>query len=366
MSKEGDSKDNATEAANQTVLATDSLVVASELVPVAISAMGKNASRSFLSFFVDHIRNRNTREAYLRAANRFFGWCDLRGLKFEQVQSFHVSAYIEDLSLSLASPSVKQNLAALRMLFDWLMVRQVCSENPCHAVRGPRLRVDTGKTPVLDEAEAKLLLNSIGGTDVVSLRDRALIALMIYSFARISAALSMDIKDYSPRGRRMWIQLKEKGGRQHAMPCHHKLEEYVDAYLELANITDDGPLFRSAKGRTGVLTENRLRRTNAFDAVRRRARQAGILTPICPHTFRATGITNYLTNAGRPHMRMLAQRSFTTVATSRFHSMRLSVFRSERVADQSSASTKSKSGCIASQLSAKRSTASGDRTMGQP
>jgi integrase len=81
------------------------------------------------------------------------------------------------------------------------------------------------------------------------------------------------------------------------MPCHHKLEEYIDAYLREANIAD-GPLFRSAKGRTGVLTENRLRRTNAFDAVRRRARQAGILTPICPHTFRATGITNYLTNSG--------------------------------------------------------------------
>ena len=298
MGKEGDSENELVEAENQTeVVANDGFGVPGDLVPVAVSEMGKVASRSFLSFFVDHIRNRNTREAYLRAANRFFDWCGLRGLKFEQIQSFHVSAYIEELSSTLAIASVKQNLAALRMLFDWLMVRQICSENPCHAVRGPRLRVETGKTPVLDEAEAKLLLNSIQGTDIVSLRDRALIALMIYSFARITAALSMDVKDYSPRGRRMWIQLKEKGGRQHSMPCHHKLEEYLDAYLGAAGITE-GPLFRSAKGRTGVLTENRLRRTNAFDAVRRRAQQAGILTPIGPHTFRATGITNYLTNSG--------------------------------------------------------------------
>ncbi|HBE67544.1 MAG TPA: integrase [Planctomycetaceae bacterium] len=272
------------------------------LVPTIVADLGDDASRSFLSFFVDHIRNRNTRDAYFRAANRFFDWCELRGMSLSDVQSFHVSGYIEELGQSLAIASVKQNLAALRMLFDWLMIRQVCSENPCNAVRGPKLKVTTGKTPVLDEADAKLLLESINGEDVVSQRDRALIALMIYSFARISAALSMDVKDYMPRGqRRMWIQLKEKGGRQHAMPCHHKLEEYLDAYIQAAGISDQkhGPLFRSAKGRTGVLTENRLRRGNAFDAIRRRARQAGIATQICPHTFRATGITNYLTNSGQ-------------------------------------------------------------------
>lgn len=98
----------------------------------------------------------------------------------------------------------------------------------------------------------------------------------------------------------MWIQLKEKGGRQHAMPCHHKLEEYLNAYVTAAGIQDQksGPLFRSARGRTGRLTENRFRRGNAYDEIRRPARQAGIATEICPHTSRATGITNYLTNSG--------------------------------------------------------------------
>ncbi len=301
MSKKGEQEFEGVDEEKQTaVVAVDSGFAGAEFVPVMISKLGDDATRSFLSFFVDHIRNRNTREAYLRAANRFFDWCELRGLQFVDVKSFHVSAYIEELGQSLAIASVKQNLAALRMLFDWLMIRHLCSENPCHAVRGPKLKVTTGKTPALDEADAKLLLNSITGTDLVSLRDRAIIALMIYSFARISAALSMDVKDYSARGRRMWIQLKEKGGRQHAMPCHHKLEEYLDAYVRAAGITDqkNGPLFRSAKGRTGVLTENRLRRGNAYDAIRRRANQAGIATDVCPHTFRATGITNYLTNSG--------------------------------------------------------------------
>ncbi|MDB4614558.1 site-specific integrase [bacterium] len=301
MNTKGDLEFEIVEDEKQTAVVVGSGDFAgAEFVPVMISKLGDDATRSFLSFFVDHIRNRNTREAYMRAANRFFDWCDLRGLQFRDVQSFHVSAYIEELGQSLAIATVKQNLAALRMLFDWLMIRQVCSHNPCHAVRGPKLKVTTGKTPALDEADAKLLLNSITGTDLVSLRDRALIALMIYSFARVSAALSMDVKDYSARGRRMWIQLKEKGGRQHAMPCHHKLEEFLDAYVNAAGIQDQkaGPLFRSARGRTGKLTENRLRRTNAYDAVKRRALQAGISAEICPHSFRATGITNYLTNSG--------------------------------------------------------------------
>lgn len=98
----------------------------------------------------------------------------------------------------------------------------------------------------------------------------------------------------------MWIQLKEKGGRQHAMPCHHKLEEYLDAYLTAAGIQHrkSGQLFRSAQGRTGVLTEKRLRPRNAYDAIRKLAKQAELANEICPHTFRATGITNYLINSG--------------------------------------------------------------------
>lgn len=272
-----------------------------ELVPVIIQDLGSDASRSFLSFFVDHIRNRNTRAAYMRAAHRFFEWCELRGLQFSDVQSFHVSAYIEELSNSLSVASVKQNLAALRMLFDWLMVRQVCSKNPCHAVRGPKLKITSGKTVALDEADAKRLLASIPTDNLVGLRDRALIALMTYSFARISAALSMNVEDYEPRGRRMWIRLMEKGGRVHAMPAHHKLDEYLDEYIEAAQLSEHlkTPLFRSAFGRTGRLTDKRLLRGNAWDAVRRRARNAGIQGRVSNHSFRATGVTNYLTNDGK-------------------------------------------------------------------
>jgi len=270
------------------------------LVPVSVAAEGEAAARAFLSFFADNIRNPNTRAAYFRAARKFFLWTERRRLKLSDIESFHVSAFIEELSASVAVPTVKQQLAALRMLFDWLVVRQIVPSSPCHAVRGPTHRISVGKTPVLDEAEAKELLQSIPDDNLVGLRDRAVIAVMTYTFARISAALSMDVADYFPKGKRFWVRLHEKGGREHEMPAHHKLEEYLDAYIEAAGIADEkrGPLFRSALGKTGRLSDRRLGRTNAYHAIRKRARQAGISTAVCAHTFRATGITNYLTNGG--------------------------------------------------------------------
>jgi site-specific recombinase XerC len=135
------------------------------------------------------------------------------------------------LTRSYKAPTVKQHLAAIRMLFDWLIVGQVVGQNPAAAVRGPRHVVKKGKTPVLDGDEAKQLLASIDTSTVVGLRDRALIALLIYSFARISAALHMNVEDYYPQGKRWWVRLHEKGGKQHEMPCHHLLESYIDAYV---------------------------------------------------------------------------------------------------------------------------------------
>src|SRR3954471_5060319 len=194
----------------------------------------------------------------------------------------------------------RPNSATIRMLFGWLIVGQVVEVNPAQAVRGPKHVVKKGKTPVLNEDDARTLLNSIKGPDVVSLRDRALVAVCLYSFARIEAALGMDVEDYYPTGKRWWFRLREKGGKQHEMPAHHKAEEFVDAYLEAAKLKDQKkqPLFRSAIGKTKRLSSERMSRYAALKMVQRRARKAGLLVPICCHSFRATGITNYLLNGG--------------------------------------------------------------------
>ena len=153
---------------------------------------------------------------------------------------------------------------------------------------------------MLTPDEARKLLDSIDVTTVVGLRDRALIGIMAYSFARVSAAVVMRVEDYYATGKRWWVRLHEKGGKRHEMPCHHNLEAYLDAYLQAAKILEakKSPLFRSARGRTGELTESPMSRIDVWRMIRRRAIGAGLSADICCHTFRATGITAYLENGG--------------------------------------------------------------------
>jgi integrase len=212
-----------------------------------------------------------------------------------------VARYIEQRMKEKAEPqSVKQALAAIRMLFDWLVVGQVVESNPATSVRGPKYSIKRGKTPVLDADQARTLIESIDISTVVGLRDRALIAIMIYSFARIGAVTGMNVEDYYPDGKRWWIRLHEKGGRLHETPVHHIAEEYLDAYIKTAGLQIDpkSPLFRTTRGRTRKLTENGLCEREALAMVKRRARAIGLPPTICCHTFRATGITVYLENGG--------------------------------------------------------------------
>lgn len=262
---------------------------------------GERAQLRFLEFFTVSIRNPNTRRAYARAAEEFLAWCSEIGVSnLATVAPLHVSTWIELQTQRLAAPSVKLRLAAIRHLFDWLVVGRVVPHNPAASVRGPSHISRTGKTPVLDPSEARQLLDSIDTSTPVGLRDRALIALMVFSFARIGAALSMKVEDVYTQNRRLWVRLKEKGGKQHRMPCHHLMEEYLHAYLEGAGIGKDakGPLFRTIGRGTGQLSRTPLPQANAHAMVRRRAVAAGIETSIGNHTFRATGITAYLKNGG--------------------------------------------------------------------
>jgi len=183
-----------------------------------------------------------------------------------------------------AAPTVKARLAAIRHLFDWLVTGQVVPVNSASSVRGPSHTVTVGKTPVLAPEEA-----------------RALITLMVFSFARIGAALGMQVEDVFTQNRRLWVRLREKGGKPHAMPCHHNLESYLTAYIEGADLAADpkGPLFRTiGRGKGRQLTCTPLPQANAYAMIGRHAAAAGIATKIGNHSFRATGITAYLKNGG--------------------------------------------------------------------
>jgi site-specific recombinase XerD len=268
-------------------------------LPSPITAAGENASRKFIEFFTANIRNRNTRLAYARAVRRFFDWCEGHRIALEKIEPMLVAAYIEELGQSLDVPSVKQHLAAIRVLFDFLVVGQVITMNPAAAVRGPKHIVTKGKTPVLAPEEAHELFDSITPVTIADLRDRALIGVMVYSFARVGAVVGMNVEDYYQQGKRFWFRLHEKGGKRHEVPAHHKAEEYVDAYIAAAGIANQRgtPLFRSLSRRR-TLTDRRLHRLEVLAMVKRRSRRAGLSPTVCCHSFRATGITAYLLNGG--------------------------------------------------------------------
>lgn len=147
------------------------------------------------------------------------------------------------LGRDLSIPTVKLRLAGVRHLFDWLVVRQILAVNPASSVRGPRHSVRRGKTPVLSPEEARALLDTIDISTDVGLRDRALIGLMVYSFARIGAAISMRVEDVYVQDRRLWVRLHEKGGKRHEMPCHHNLEDYLTAYIGQCDLIDQRKSF---------------------------------------------------------------------------------------------------------------------------
>ena len=265
-------------------------------LPAVIVDAGPVAVERFLEFFAASIANGRTRAAYGRAVGQFLSWCAARGLGLRAIVPLHVAAYIRTHPGS--APTVKQHLAAIRVLCDWLVIHQVLPVNPAAAVRGPKHVVTKGATPVLTPAETRSLLDGIDTGTLVGLRDRALLSVMVYSFARVSAVVGMRRQDYFRQGTRGWLRLHEKGGKRHDVPAHHRAEAAVDAYLVAGEVDDaKAPLFQSAD-RSGRLSGRPLTRRVVLAMIKRRAAAAGLPASTCCHTFRATGITAYLSNGG--------------------------------------------------------------------
>ena len=265
----------------------------------ALFAYSPQASRRFWEFFTAEIPNDHTRKAYFCAIRGLDAWCITRNLPLLELQPIYLAAYIKELQTRLAVPSVKQHLAAIRMLFDYLVVGQVLPFNPAASVRGPKYAVTKGKTPVLSSGEARELLAYIETTTIKGLRDRALIAVMVYSFARVDAVITMKVEDYFRQSKRRWFRFHEKGGKLHDVPAHPKAEAHVDAWLAAAGIVEESklPLFRTF-GRHGEVTGRPLYEADVLRVVKVRGKAVGLPNTTCCHTFRATGITAYLEGGG--------------------------------------------------------------------
>jgi site-specific recombinase XerD len=267
------------------------------LVPTLFTGAGEQASYRFIEYFTARIRNPHTRQAYFRAVNRFSQWGQARGLALTKLNPVVIAGYIEELQQELSVTSVKQHLSAIRMLFDYLVTGHIVEFNPAHAVQAPRYSAREGKTPILSAAEARQLLDSIDVSHVWGLRNRALIGVLVFSCARVSAVVGMNLEDYFQEGKEWKLRLHEKRGKLHVVPAHHQAMAYLDAYIAAAGIQQEPkkPLFR-AFSRARVLTEEAMTRYAAVQMVKRYARQAGLPESICCHTFRGTGITIALEN----------------------------------------------------------------------
>ena len=267
------------------------------VLPRVIVDAGPQATARFLEFFAGRIANARTRAAYGRVVGQFLAWCEARGLGLRDVSPLHVAAYIRTHPGSV--PTVKQHLAAIRMLGDWLVVNQVLPVNPAAAVRGPKHVVTKGATPVLSAAEARKLLETIDTGALAGLRDRALLSVMLYSFARVSAVLGMRRQDYFGQGSRGWLRLHEKGGKRHDVPAHHRAAAALGAYVEVGRLEEPKvALFQTLDPAGRRLTGRALERRVALAMIKLRGAAAGLPPSTCCHTFRATGITAYLSNGG--------------------------------------------------------------------
>lgn len=285
-----------------------------ETWPVAVAAAEPRARFAILEFFAASISNQHTRRAYIRAARDFFVFTAPMpgGDQLATITSLHVVAWLELMKArGLSAPTIKLRLAALRMLFEALLRGQIIAVDPTAAVRGPRYSVTRGKTPVLDGAEVEQLLRTIDRSCVTAsgqaltretlsgLRDRAVIVTMAYSFARIGAVTALKVSDVFRQKQRLWLRLSEKGGKVKDVPCHHRLEEVLAAWLEASGLgaDPDAPLFQSflptrrREDGSSCLSGKPLRQSVVWRMVTRRCKAAGLTTAICNHTFRAAGIT---------------------------------------------------------------------------
>lgn len=260
---------------------------------------GLHAANETLLFLTAHIRNQNTRRAYHQAISRFVAWCAARRVELRQLTAPLIAAYLDELKATLRPPSVKVHTAAIKHWCSKLVLGHVLPFSPATDVRGERYSQRVGKTPRLRAREAKQLLGCIDASTLQGARDRALIALLLYSFARVGAALQMRVADYRGAGTQgATFLLHEKGGKEHSVPAHHKACEYLDAYLVLSGLAGQAraPLWQGM--RQGKLTGKPLTQARACEMVKRRCQAAGLGSEFGNHSFRATGITLFRESGG--------------------------------------------------------------------
>ena len=264
-------------------------------VPHFVAEAGAAAEFALDEFFRGSLRNLHTRTAYSRPVRRLLAWFEARGIPLVQVTPGMIGEYFDDLKGSI--PTKKLALAAIRRFFDAMVQRHVMVLNPAATVRGERYSVVEGKTPEISPEQARTLLKAIDVETPAGVRDRAVIATLIYTAARAGAVAALRLKDLTHDGTQYALRFTEKGGKSREIPVRHDLEGFLLDYLKVA-IPDDepkiSPLFRTLVRRTRKFTGNAMSGTDVWRMVKRRLISAGLPAQISPHSFRVATVTNLL------------------------------------------------------------------------
>ncbi|MGO9207561.1 MAG: tyrosine-type recombinase/integrase [Candidatus Limnocylindrales bacterium] len=261
--------------------------------PAIVSAAGGGAEFAWDEFFKGQLANAHTRKNYAHAVRHFLDWCDHpdRRIPLVRITPGHVGDYLS--GLELATPTKKLRLAALRKFFDLLVVRHVVVLNPAASVRAERYAVIEGKTPEITAKQARDLLRSVDPSTLVGLRDRAIIAVLIYTAARVGAMARLTLKSFKHDGTQYALRFSEKGGKSRQIPVRHDLEPLLREYIDAAKITE-GPLFRTAFRRTKQLTTKTMSGIDICRMMKRRLKAAGLPGQFSPHSFRVATVTDLL------------------------------------------------------------------------
>ena len=271
---------------------------AADLISASSESKRAKVSETLLNILEGRVRNSNTRKAYKAAWRSFFAFCSEYKLELDRAKPYHVGMWLKRHPGSVATQ--RQHLAAVRLLFDHLLEKGVVDINPAARAKAPRLERESAHTPIFEQNEIKTFLDAIKVDSLIDKRDKALFSTLAYSWARVSAAIGLKVEDYYERNGERWLRLHEKRGKIHEVPVHSKAREAIDQWLLASDLgcNPSAPLF-PAFGKNKKTPELRhMDRTSVWKLVQARARASGLEKRVCCHSFRATGITEYMSAGG--------------------------------------------------------------------
>jgi site-specific recombinase XerD len=285
-----------------------------EELPEIIHRAGANAIFAAKEFFSGTLRNPNTQRAYRHAVKQFLAWAEKHGGgELAQIAPWHVGEYFAEMAETTSIATRNQHLSALRHFFDGLVTRHAIVLNPALSVRGERLSVMEGRTPEIPIKEVRKLLASIDTSHIVGLRDRAILAMLIYTGSRRGAVAKLKRGNFYHAGEQWMIHFGEKGGKSREIPVRHDLEKIIIEYLGAAGLRDapkDTPLFQSALKKQRVLTGKAITGDDIYRMMKRRLKDFDMPLLYSPHSFRVTTITDLLEqNVPREDVQHLAGHS---------------------------------------------------------